>query len=95
MADTVHFSSAELGLDETPVEIVSTSHGRADAVLHTLVAWQAPGYMVALALALAEGGWNPFPSHLCGIHLYLVEGNGQITSIYAYRVMPDGTRRLL
>jgi hypothetical protein len=95
MADTVRFPGAELGLDETPVEIVSTSHGRPDAVLHTLVAWQASGYMIALALALAEGGWNPFPSYLCGVHLHLVEGNGLLTSIYAYRVMPDGRRRLL
>jgi hypothetical protein len=87
--------AAELGLDETPVAIVSQSHGRPDAVLHTLVAWQAPGYMIALALAFAEAGWNPFPSYLCGIHLNLVEDNGLGTSIYAYRVMPDGRRRLL
>jgi hypothetical protein len=95
MADTVQFPSAELGLDEAPVEIVSTSRGRADAVLHTLLAWQAPGYMIALALAFAEGGWNPFPSYLCGVHLHLVEGNGLLTSIYAFRVLPDGRRRLL
>jgi hypothetical protein len=95
MAATVHFPGAGLDLDETPVEVVSVSRGRPDAVLHTLVAWQAPGYMIALALALAEGGWNPFPSYLCGVHLHLVEGNGLGTAIYAYRVMPDGRRRLL
>jgi hypothetical protein len=95
MAATVNFPGAELGLDETPVEIVSVSRGRPDAVLHTVLAWQAPGYMIALALALAESGWNPDPSFLCGVHLHLVEDNGGLTSIYAYRVMPNGGRRLL
>lgn len=95
MAATVNFPSTELGLDESPVEIVSVSCGRPDAVLHTVLAWQAPGYMIALALALAEGGWNPFPSYLCGVHLHLVEGNGLGTSIYAMRVLPDGRRRML
>ena len=95
MAATVNVAGAEHGLDETPVEIVSVSRGRPDAILHTVLAWQAPGYMIALALALAEGGWNPFPSYLSGVHLHLVEGNGLGTSIYAYRVMPVGTRRLL
>jgi hypothetical protein len=95
MAATINFPGAELGLDETPVEIISVSRGRPDAVLHTVLAWQAPGYMIALALALAEGGWNPGPSLLCGVHLHLVEDNGFLTSIYAYRVLPDGRRRLL
>ncbi len=95
MAATVNLAGAEHGLDETPVEIVSVSRGRPDAVLHTVLAWQAPGYMIAQALALAEGGWNPFPSYLCGVHLHLVEGNGSLTSIYAHRVTPDGGRRLL
>jgi len=93
MAATVNVAEAEHGLDETPVEIVSVSRGRPDAVLHTVLAWQAPGYMIALALALAEGGWNPHPSFLCGVHLYLVEDNGGLTSIYAYRVLPNGGRR--
>ncbi len=95
MAATVNFPGAELGLDESPVEIVSVSRGRPDTVLHTVLAWQTPGYMIALALALAEGSWNPFPSYLCGVHLHLVEGNGLLTSIYAHRVMADGRRRLL
>jgi hypothetical protein len=95
MAATVNFPGAELGLDMTPVEIVSVSRGRPDAVLHTVPAWLAPGYMIALALALADGGWNPAPSFLCGLHLDLVEGNGSHTSIYAYRVTPSGRRWLL
>ena len=54
MAATDNLPIAELGLDESPVDIVSESSGRPDAVLHTLVAWQAPGYMIALALAFGE-----------------------------------------
>ena len=95
MAATDNSADAGRTLDETPVEIVSVSRGRPDAVLHTVLAWQAPGYMIDLALALAEGGWNPHPSFLCGVHLHLVEGNGLGTSIYAYRVLPDGRRRPL
>jgi hypothetical protein len=95
MATTVNIADAENGLDMSPVEIVSVSRGRQDAVLHTVPAWLAPGYMIALALALAEGGWNPYPSFLCGVHLDLVESNGSHTSIYAYRVTPSGRRWLL
>lgn len=95
MAATDNLPASELGLDETPVEIVSCSKRRPDAVLHTLDAWRAPGYMIALALAFAEGGWYVFPSYLCGIHLIGVEDNGLGTSIYAFRVMRDGRRHLL
>ncbi len=50
MADTVRFGGAELGLDESPVEIVTTTNGRGDVVLHTVEAWQAADYMIALAI---------------------------------------------
>jgi hypothetical protein len=92
MAESVNPPGTEAPLDESPAQIVSRSRGRPDIVLHTVSAWQAPGYMIALALALAEAGWNPYPSYLCGVHLYFGDG---ITSIYAERAMPTGSRRLL